>query len=165
MESTPNQFLAQISKKIQGHLLIKEFKFTADYLLGALNKEVDTQLRTMKATTMWKLSPGIHQKLGKKSGGSQTQTFLLLEILVNFQVMCLGIWVHKAKKGMFFQKDIVSPFFFKKQGLAQSFDRSRNINFHNVSMANSSTTKDLYSKAHLLYQKSQIYYKVSMSQV
>ena len=50
MESARNQFLAQISKKMQGYLLEKEIKFNADYLPGALKKEVNIRLRTMNET-------------------------------------------------------------------------------------------------------------------
>ena len=48
---TRNQLLVQISKKclvsVWQYLLDKEFKITAEYLPGALNKDADIQSRTV----------------------------------------------------------------------------------------------------------------------
>ena len=48
MGNTENQLLAKISKEIWEYLLHKEITVTAEYLLGAHNKEADMQSRTMK---------------------------------------------------------------------------------------------------------------------
>ena len=48
MGSTRNQLLVQISKETWEYLLDKGITITAEYLLGALNKEANMQSRTVK---------------------------------------------------------------------------------------------------------------------
>ena len=48
MGNTENQLLAKISKEIWEYLLHKGITVTAEYLLGAYNKEADIKSRTVK---------------------------------------------------------------------------------------------------------------------
>ena len=55
MENTGNQLLAKISKEILEYLLDKGITVTAEYLLGAQNKEADMQSQTVKdSSNFWK---------------------------------------------------------------------------------------------------------------
>ena len=65
MRGTRNKYLTVLSQEIWGCLLSKEITITAEYLPGLLNVEADTQSRTVKDASEWKLNPRIFQKICK----------------------------------------------------------------------------------------------------
>ena len=65
MGGTRNELLVQISKEIWEYLLDKGITITAEHLPGALNKEANMHLRTVKNSSEWKLNQVVFQKLCK----------------------------------------------------------------------------------------------------
>ena len=63
MGGTRNKSRTVLSKEIWDYLLSKEITITAEYLAGLLNVEADTQFRTVRDTSEWKLNPRIFQKI------------------------------------------------------------------------------------------------------
>ena len=63
MGGTRNKSLTVLSKEIWDYLLSKEITITAEYLAGLLNVEADTQSKTVRDASEWKLNPRIFQKI------------------------------------------------------------------------------------------------------
>ena len=59
MGNTRNKSLTVLSKEIWDYLLSKEITVSAKYLPGLLNVKADTQSRTVRDASEWKLNPRI----------------------------------------------------------------------------------------------------------
>ena len=75
MGGTRNKSLTVLSKEICDYLLSKEITITAEYLPGLLNVETDTQSRTVRYASEWKLNPRIFQKIYKYRGTPEINLF------------------------------------------------------------------------------------------
>ena len=75
MRGTRNKYLTVLSQEIWDYLLSKEITITAEYLPGLLNVEADTQSRTVKDASEWKLNPRIFQKICKYRGTPEIDLF------------------------------------------------------------------------------------------
>ena len=63
VRGTQNKVLSTLSKEMWYYFLNKGIMIISEYLPGALNKEVDFQLRTVKDASEWKLSQVVFQKI------------------------------------------------------------------------------------------------------
>ena len=63
VRGTQNKVLSTLSKEMWYYFLNKGIMIISEYLPGALNKEVDFQLRTVKDANEWKLSQVVFQKI------------------------------------------------------------------------------------------------------
>ena len=64
-----------MSKEIWDYLLSKEITITAEYLPGLLNVEADTQSRTVRDVSKWKVNPRIFLKIYKYRGTPEIDLF------------------------------------------------------------------------------------------
>ena len=135
MGGTQNKLPVQVSKEIWEYLLDKAITITAEYLPRALNKEADMPSRTVKDSSEWKLNPVVlvdpryrpfcFQSFPSSSSLCLLDTGSMQQMQGCFSNVC------DSKKRI-----CSSPIFSNRQNLTQSFDRSRNVNFDNTSMAN-----------------------------
>ena len=75
MGGTRNKSLTVLSKEIWDYLLSKEITITAEYLPGLLSEEADTQSRTVRDASEWKVNPRIFLKIYKYRGTPEIDLF------------------------------------------------------------------------------------------
>ena len=75
MGGTHNKVLSDLSKEIWDYLLGKGITITAEYLPGILNQEADSESRSVKDSSEWKLKTAVFQKVCQARGTPSIDLF------------------------------------------------------------------------------------------